>query len=67
MTMAMVEAQVPHKVTQMEEGTTKRGLARGKTVYEFQKGTPENKGENRNIVSTTCDAVCCKLGRGKGT
>ena len=34
----------------MEEGTTRRGLARGKTVYEFQKGMPENIREKIAIL-----------------
>ena len=33
--MAVVEAQVPRKVTYTEEDTARRGPARYKTVYEF--------------------------------
>ena len=40
--IVVVEAQVPHKVTYVEKSTTRRGSARYKTVYEFQKGMAEN-------------------------
>ena len=40
--IVVVETQVPHKVTYVEKSTTRRGSARNKAVYEFQKGTAEN-------------------------
>ena len=49
MAVAVVEAQVPHKVTYTKEGMTRRGPAEYKIAYEFQKGTPENIREKTPI------------------
>ena len=42
MALAVVEAQVPQKVTYSEEGTTRRGPAVYKIAYEFPKGAPKD-------------------------
>ena len=42
MVIVVVEAQVPHKVNYIEEGTTRTGRAGYKVLYKFKKGTPEN-------------------------